>query len=412
MTQGGYLRQRLAVFSVALGTFTLVTNEFLPVALLTDIRTSLGVSQGIAATMVTVPAVVAAIASPALAVASGRLDRRLVLLLMAGLFTVSDALSAAAPNFATMLLARFLLGAGIGGFWAIGASIGGSLVPEPRAPWARAVIFSGISLAIVLGVPIASFVGGWFGWRVAFAATAGLGLLALVLMALLLPQIGVERPVTRAELAEVLRAPNARRGLAVTFGLVAGQYAAYTFITPFLAGADHAGPGVVSALLLVFGIGGLVGNFGVVRLLSRRLKATVVGMAATLAVATALMPLAGGWRPAAVAVLAGWGLAYGAMTVAMQTWVFTADGRDLWSGSALYPAVFQASIAVGSLLGGAVVGILGDRGAIWTGTVFAVLALVGLSLFGRPVPAGRGQAGAEPADVPRPEDAESLRKGS
>jgi predicted MFS family arabinose efflux permease len=106
MTQGGYLRQRLAVFSVALGTFTLVTNEFLPVALLTDIRTSLGVSQGIAATMVTVPAVVAAIASPALAVASGRLDRRLVLLLMAGLFTVSDALSAAAPNFAAMLLAR------------------------------------------------------------------------------------------------------------------------------------------------------------------------------------------------------------------------------------------------------------------------------------------------------------------
>src|ERR1700722_1566009 len=100
MTQGGYLRQRLAVFSVALGTFTLVTNEFLPVALLTDIRTSLGGSQGIAATMVTVPAVVAAIASPALAVASGRL----VLLLMAGLFTVSDALSAAAPNFATMLL--------------------------------------------------------------------------------------------------------------------------------------------------------------------------------------------------------------------------------------------------------------------------------------------------------------------
>jgi predicted MFS family arabinose efflux permease len=116
---------------------------------------------------------------------------------------------------------------------------------------------------------------------------------------------------------------------------------------------------VVSALLLVFGIGGLVGNSGVVRLLSRRLKATVVGMASTPAVATALMPLAGG-----------------------------------------------------SLLGGGVVGILGDRGAIWTGTVFAVLALLGLSLFGRPVPAGRGQAGAEPAGVPRPEDAESLRKGS
>jgi predicted MFS family arabinose efflux permease len=393
-TQDGYLRQRLAVFSVALGTFTLVTNEFLPVALLTGIRTSLGVSQGAAAFMITVPAVVAAIASPALAVASRRLDRRLVLLWMAGLFTASDALSAAAPNFTTMLLARFLLGAGIGGFWAIGASIGGRLVPESRAAWARAVIFSGISLAIVLGVPIASFVGGWLGWRAAFAATAGLGLLALVLMALLLPKIGVERPVTRAELTAVLRAPNARLGLAVTLGLVAGQYAAYTFITPFLAHADHAGPTLVSALLLAFGIGGLVGNFGVVRLLSRRLKATVAGMASTLAVATGVIPVVGGWRPAVAVVLAVWGLAYGAMTVSMQTWVFTADGRDLWSGSALYPAVFQASIAVGSLLGGGVVGILGDRGAIWAGTVFAALALLGFLLFARPVPAGRGQAGA------------------
>jgi predicted MFS family arabinose efflux permease len=104
------------------------------------------------------------------------------------------------------------------------------------------VIFSGITLAIVLGVPVASFVGGWVGWRIAFAATAGLALVALVLMALLLPRIGVEQPVTRAELVKVLRAPNARLGLVVTLGLVAGQYAAYTFITPFLAKADHAGP--------------------------------------------------------------------------------------------------------------------------------------------------------------------------
>jgi predicted MFS family arabinose efflux permease len=94
--------------------------------------------------------------------------------------------------------------------------------------------------------------------------------------------------------------------------------------------------------------------------------------------------------------LGAWGLAYGAMTVAMQTWVFTADRRDLWSGSALYPAVFQASIAVGSLLGGVVVGIFGDRGAIWTGTVFAALALLGFGLFARPVPPGH--AAGQPAN--------------
>jgi predicted MFS family arabinose efflux permease len=107
-----------------------------------------------------------------------------------------------------------------------------------------------------------------------------------------------------------------------------------------------------------------------------------------------VMPEVGGWRPAAAVVLGVWGLGYGAMTVAMQTWVFTADRRDLWSGSALYPAVFQASIAVGSLLGGVVVGALGDAGAIWTGTVFAALALLGFGLFARPARPRAGRASA------------------
>ena len=97
------------------------------------------------------------------------------------------------------------------------------------------------------------------------------------------------------------------------------------------------------------------------------------------------------------------------MTIAMQTWVFTADRRDLWSGSALYPAVFQASIAIGSLLGGVVVGIWGDRGAIWTGTVFAALALLGFSLFARPAPHRRGQTAPKPADGLNTENPESSR---
>jgi predicted MFS family arabinose efflux permease len=95
------------------------------------------------------------------------------------------------------------------------------------------------------------------------------------------------------------------------------------------------------------------------------------------------------------------------MTVAMQTWVFTADRRDLWPGSALYPAVFQASIAVGSLLGGVIVGIFGDRGAIWTGTVFAALALLGFGLFARPAPPE--QAARQPADGLNTRNRESSR---
>ena len=382
-------RQRLAVLSVTLGSIILVTNEFLPVALLTPIRTSLHVPEGAAATMVTATAVTAAVSAPALTVAAGRLDRRTVLIAMAALFTVSDALAAAAPDFAVMLAARVVLGAAIGGFWAIGVGIGDRLVPPQRGAWATAVILSGISVASVAGVPAAALLGGHLGWRAAFWATAALALLAAISMAALLPPVRVDRPVTLAEFAKVLRAPNARLGLITQVGLVSGQFAAYTFITPFLAYRDHAGPGFISAMLLLFGIAGVAGNFAIVRPMAARPRASVLAVSAVLAASTAAMPLAGGREAAAAVILVAWGTTYGALPVALQTWIFTADHRDLSDGVALYPAIYQVSITLGSLLGGLVVSAGGDSAAMVAGAVLAGLTLAGFGRFARPL---QGQA--------------------
>lgn len=384
-------RQRAAVLSVTLGSIILVTNEFLPVALLNPIRSSLHVSEGAAATMVTATAVTAALSAPALAVAAGRLDRRTALIAMAALFTVSDALAAAAPDFAVMLAARFILGAAIGGFWAIGVGIGDRLVPPQRGAWATAVILSGISVASVAGVPAAALLGGHLGWRAAFWATAALALLAAVLMAALLPPVAVERPVTLADFAKVVRAPNARLGLITEVGLVSGQFAAYTFITPYLAQRYHAGAGFISAMLLLFGAAGIAGNFAVVRPMAARPRASVLVLSAVLAAAAAAMPLAGDGKLAAAVILLAWGAAYGALPVALQTWIFAADGRDLSDGIALYPAIYQSSITLGSLLGGLAVSFGGDRAAMLAGAVLAGLTLAGFGGFARPVqrqPAG------------------------
>jgi len=118
----------IGVGAVTLGTFTLVTNEFIPVGLLTSIANDMHVSIGVAGTTVTVPGLVAAAAAPLITVAVGNLDRRIVLALMSIAFIVADVLAAFAPNIAILLLARFALGLGIGGFWAIGASVGERLV--------------------------------------------------------------------------------------------------------------------------------------------------------------------------------------------------------------------------------------------------------------------------------------------
>jgi predicted MFS family arabinose efflux permease len=183
----------------------------------------------------------------------------------------------------------------------------------------------------------------------------------------------------------VARAPNARLGLHTQVGLVSGQFAAYTFITPFLDRRDHAGAGFISAMLLLFGIAGIAGNFAIVRPMAARPRASVLVMSAVLAVAAAAMPLAGDRELAAAVILIACGTAYGALPVALQTWIYTADGRDLSNGIALYSAIYQISITLGSLLGGLVVSLGGDSAAMLAGAVLAALTLAGFAGFARPI---------------------------
>ena len=376
-------RAWFAVVSVALGTFNLVTNELLPVGMLSAMSRDLGVTEGVAGLMITIPGVVAAIAAPSLTVAAGKLDRRLVLLVMSALFTAADVLGALAPNFTVMLVSRVLLGLGVGGFWAIGASIGTRLVRGPDAGRATAIIFSGVSIASVIGVPAGAFIGGAFGWRTAFMATAVLGLLTLVLQLMLLPRLGVDQAVTWRVLSGVLRRHNARLGLIVTLLLVIGQFAAYTYVAPFLERETGAGSELVSGLLLVYGVAGIIGNFAIVRALRRRLFGTVWVVIAAVAISAAAMPLLGGWLPAVFAILVVWGLAYGALPIAMQTWVFTSDTSAPEGGSALYIASFQISIAGGSFVGGRIVDVAGINSAMFTGSVLAMVGLVAITFFRR-----------------------------
>lgn len=374
-------RQWFAVVAVALGTFTLVTNEFLPVGMLSAMSKDLGVSEGVAGTMMTIPGVVAAVAAPALTVAAGRLDRRMVLLVMSVLFTGADVLGALAPNFAVMLLARFLLGLGIGGFWAIGASVGTRLVEGVDGGKATAIIFSGVSIASVIGVPAGAYIGGTFGWRTAFLATAALGVLAFLLQLVLLPKIGVENSVTWRVLATVLKGHNARLGLIVTLMLVTGQFAAYTYIAPFLEKQTGASPALVSILLLVYGVAGIIGNFAIVGALQNRLYASVAVVIAAIALSVAVMPLLGGWLPPVFAVLLVWGLAYGAVPIAMQTWVFTSDATAPEGGSALFISSFQISVAAGSFLGGRIVDHFGIPSSMVTGAALIALAFAAITVF-------------------------------
>ncbi|GAA3552424.1 MFS transporter [Microlunatus spumicola] len=352
-------RGRLSVSSVALGSFAIVLSEFLPVGLLPAIASDLDVRVGTAGLMVVVTGLFAAVAAPAITVAAARLDRRVVLVGLSGLLVVSDALAAAAPTFPVLLLARVLLGLSLGGFWAIGAGIAGRLVPPADTIRATALITAGISVATVVSLPLGAAVSALTTWRVAFVIGGLVGLVALALQLVALPRVPAAGRVRFSTLGALLRVPRARVGLVGAGILFAAQFAASTYVTPYLQDLVAAGPATVTLALLLFGVAGIAGNFVAGRTLGRSVLGTAATAQVVLAAAVVLLPSLVHPTPAVLVLVAVWGFAWGGLPLALQTWMSTASPAGVETGLALFVTTIQLALAIGSVLGGAVVSSFG-----------------------------------------------------
>ncbi|PRX46654.1 putative MFS family arabinose efflux permease [Prauserella shujinwangii] len=368
------LRGWLAVLAVTLGIFALMTSELLPVGLLTPVGSALGVSDGTAGLMVTVPGLVAAVSAPLVTVTTGRFDRRLVLAVLIGLVGAANLVSGLATSFTVVLIARFLIGISVGGFWSIAGGIALRLVPARHVPRATAVIFGGVETASVLGVPAGTFLGDLSGWRTAFAAVGVLGLVSLACLVFLLPELPARRTTGFTDLARAFGRAGVRTGIAMTFLVITGHFLAYTFVRPLLAG-DGVDGRMIGALLLVFGVAGICGNFIAGALVATRLRHTVMGISVVLALAMLILAAVEDTTVTAGAILILWGLGYGAVPVTLQAWILEAAPAATEAASSLYVSTFNLSIALGALAGGLAVDGITTTSVLWIGAALVVLAL-------------------------------------
>lgn len=372
----------LAVLSVGIGAFALVTTEFLPVGLLPAIAADLGITKGVAGLMVTIPGLIAAVAAIVVTVGSGRIDRRVVILSLMGLLVASNLLVALAPSFTWVLLGRALLGVGVGGFWAIGGALGPRLVPAASAGKATSIIFAGISLGTVAGVPAGALIGELVGWRAAFGTASALAVVVVLAQFFLLPKLPSVNPVRLRQLPALFGVHKARLGLIATALIFVGQFAAYTYITPFLTQVSGMPESKVSVLLLAYGVTGFIGNiiggWGVEK--SVRISLVLTGLVLGLSVLA--MPVIGGNQVAATVLVGIWGLAFGAMPIAVQTWMFRAAPHLMEGSGAMFVATAQVALASGALLGGMAVDHLGLNSAMVVGGLFAVACAIAIWKFG------------------------------
>ncbi|OUL98333.1 MFS transporter [Variovorax sp. JS1663] len=373
----------LGVGSIAVGTFAMVTTEFLPIGLLTDIATGLRVSDGTAGLMVTIPGVLAAFAGPALIVAAGRLDRRTVMIALSALLVASNFLAALAPDFATMLVARLLLGLCIGGFWTFAPGAGTQLVPPASQARAMSVVLAGISGATVFGVPLSAFLGTLAGWRAAFAVTGVLAAVVLLMQIWLLPPMPPARAIRPRDLLTPLTRRMAQVGLLAVLFLIAGHFAAYTYLKPLLQQNFGLGPDAVTTLLLVYGATGFVGTFFGGSLVARSVRVAALTAAVLLAGALVLSALIGGGLVGGAAVVVIWGVAFGLIPVALTGWMMQAVPDAQEAGQALLVSGFQVAIASGSLIGGLVVDGAGISSTMLVSAALVMVAAVVVGALGR-----------------------------
>lgn len=341
-----------AVTAAALSTFAVVTTEMLPVGLLSPIAEEMDTTLGTAGFLITLPAILAAFFAPIVVIAASNIDRRLILCTLLALLVMANALSALAPTIYWLFAARVVVGICMGGIWGIAGGLASRLVLPKSVGLATALIFGGVAAASVLGVPMGVMIGDHVDWRAAFWAMTIFSGMVLLANIGFLPQLPVSSVVSPHRLCEQFSNRLVRIGLLLTLLMVAGHFMAYTFVRPLLQTLSGIEPEWIGILLLGYGVVGLIGNFAAGIVSTLRPKSTVLAIAAGLAASTLLFQWLGASPASGTIMLLIWGLFYGGVSVSLQTWMMQSAPTAIEAVTALFVAVFNIGIALGSFLGG------------------------------------------------------------
>ena len=341
------------VFAMTLCVFALIASEFMPVSLLTPMAVDLQVSEGMAGQGITISGAFALLTSLSISWLARTLDRKLLLLALAGLMAVSGLIVGLAPDYQTYMVGRALIGVVIGGFWTMSAATAMRLVPAPQVPKALAIFNGGNALATVVAAPLGSYLGSIIGWRGAFFCVVPVAAIALVWMLISLPPMPVEpRKPGAGNVFKLFKNRPVALGMVGCGAFFMGQFALFTYLRPFLETVTRVDVSTLSLILLVIGAAGFIGTLIIGRVLRSGLFQTLIVIPVLMAlIALALIPF--GHSIIVVAALLGlWGLLATAAPVGWWSWIAQAMPNNAEAGGGLMVAVIQLSIALGSTVGG------------------------------------------------------------
>lgn len=379
----------IALLALTISAFAIGTTEFVIVGLIPTIAADLHISVPSAGLLVSLYALGVAVGAPVLTALTGRLPRKALLLSLMALFTAGNLLAWRAPSYESLVMARILTGLAHGVFFSIGSTIATSLVPREKAASAIAIMFTGLTVALVTGVPLGTFIGQHFGWRETFLAVSALGVIAFVGSLLFVPSsIRHTPPASLLQQARVLAEPRLLLVYAKTAIGYGGSFIPFTFLAPILQDVSGFSANAVGLVMLVYGVSVAFGNIWGGRLADRHgaiaaLRIVFVLLAAVLFVLTFTAP----HRWLVVATVLAWGAVAFGNVPGLQVYVVkqaehhTPQAVDVASG--LNIAAFNLGIAGAAWAGGLIVEHLGLMHTPWIGALVVLVALGLTELSGR-----------------------------
>ena len=371
----------LALWALTLSAFAIGTTEFVIVGLIPTIAASLDVSVPSAGLLVSLYALGVAVGAPVLTALTGRVPRKQLLLGLMALFTLGNLVAWMAPGYGALMAARVLTGLAHGVFFSIGSTIATSLVPKEKAASAIALMFTGLTVALVTGVPLGTWIGQTFGWQSTFLAVSLLGVIAVIGSSILVPaNIANGKPASLLTQLAVLKKPRLLLVYAMTTLGYGGSFIAFTYLAPVLQEVSGFSPSSVSLVMLVYGVSVAFGNIWGGKLADRkgpiRALQIVFGL---LALVLLVLTFTASHTWLVLATVLAWGAVAFGNVPGLQVYVVQRAERDAPQAvdvaSGLNIAAFNVGIALGAWGGGLIVAHLGLMATPWIGALVVAGAL-------------------------------------
>ena len=366
------------LLALAIGAFAIGTTEFSPMGFLPQIAENLNISIPTAGMLITAYALGVMIGAPIMTLWFGHFPRRKALIILMGIFTLGNLFAAIAPNYWGLMGARIFTSLNHGAFFGIGSIVATSVVPKDKQASAVAMMFMGLTIANIGGVPLATWIGQNIGWRMSFALIAILGVITMLSLWKALPEgeLG-QRPDVKAELKVLARLPVVL-ALLTTVMSAGAMFTLYTYIAPSLHHITHATPTVITFMLVLIGIGFSIGNHLGGKFADLSVSKTLIGFLVVLMVMMLLFPILAKTTIGAAIALIIWGAAAFAVVPPLQMRVMSVAHEAPGLASSVNIGAFNLGNALGAAAGGAVLSM--NMSYAMVSTTGAVLTAVGLVL--------------------------------